>query len=252
MVLDPIPQPLPVHFFGSRPQPPTSPSDSLMIFASPKQWIDLNPAFLYIAVLGTCSKIAQKNKMLALAACFAQPCEITFGLLLTHSLVSTKMKPMECFVFWVPLRIHVRWRNTPLSTHICRFSHSVGAHAFCDKLHHTATHCITLQRTAPHCTTCCTTPAAQHHNTLQHTATHCTTLHHTATHCITLQHTALHCNTLHHTATPVASHTQWGHMHFATNCITLQHTALHCNTLHHTAPPVASHTQWGRIHFAPP
>jgi len=27
MVLDPIPQPLPVHFFGSRPQPPTSPYD---------------------------------------------------------------------------------------------------------------------------------------------------------------------------------------------------------------------------------
>ena len=26
MVLDPIPQPLPVHYFGSRPQPPTSPS----------------------------------------------------------------------------------------------------------------------------------------------------------------------------------------------------------------------------------
>jgi len=25
MVFDPIPQPLPVHFFGSRPQPPTSP-----------------------------------------------------------------------------------------------------------------------------------------------------------------------------------------------------------------------------------
>jgi len=24
MVLDPIPQSLPVHFFGSRPQPPTS------------------------------------------------------------------------------------------------------------------------------------------------------------------------------------------------------------------------------------
>ena len=28
MVLDPIPQSLPVHFFGSRPQPPTSPPDS--------------------------------------------------------------------------------------------------------------------------------------------------------------------------------------------------------------------------------
>ena len=27
MVLDTIPQPLPVHFFGSRPQPPTSPDD---------------------------------------------------------------------------------------------------------------------------------------------------------------------------------------------------------------------------------
>ena len=27
MVLDPIPQPLPVHFFGSRPQPPTSPCE---------------------------------------------------------------------------------------------------------------------------------------------------------------------------------------------------------------------------------
>ena len=26
MVLSPIPQPLPVHFFGSRPQPPTSPT----------------------------------------------------------------------------------------------------------------------------------------------------------------------------------------------------------------------------------
>ena len=28
MVLAPIPQSLPVHFFGSRPQPPTSPSDA--------------------------------------------------------------------------------------------------------------------------------------------------------------------------------------------------------------------------------
>ena len=29
MVLDPIPQPLHVHFFGSRPQPPTSPYNTL-------------------------------------------------------------------------------------------------------------------------------------------------------------------------------------------------------------------------------
>ena len=30
MVLDPIPQPLPVHFYGSRPQPPTSRSGALL------------------------------------------------------------------------------------------------------------------------------------------------------------------------------------------------------------------------------
>ena len=32
MVLDPIPQSLPVHFFGSRPQPPTSPCRVYMFF----------------------------------------------------------------------------------------------------------------------------------------------------------------------------------------------------------------------------
>jgi len=31
MVLDPIPQSLPVHFFGSRPQPPTSPAFGVQI-----------------------------------------------------------------------------------------------------------------------------------------------------------------------------------------------------------------------------
>jgi len=34
MVLDPIPQSLPVPFFGSRPQPPTSPSHARAIFLS--------------------------------------------------------------------------------------------------------------------------------------------------------------------------------------------------------------------------
>jgi len=33
MVLDPIPQSLPVHFFGSRPQPPTSPSNEQYILS---------------------------------------------------------------------------------------------------------------------------------------------------------------------------------------------------------------------------
>ena len=31
MVLDPIPQSLPVHFFGSRPQPPTSRSEPFLL-----------------------------------------------------------------------------------------------------------------------------------------------------------------------------------------------------------------------------
>ena len=31
MVLDPVPQPLPVHFFGSRPQPPTSQSGNQVV-----------------------------------------------------------------------------------------------------------------------------------------------------------------------------------------------------------------------------
>jgi len=31
MVLDPIPQSLPLHFFGSRPQPPTSPLSSTSV-----------------------------------------------------------------------------------------------------------------------------------------------------------------------------------------------------------------------------
>ena len=33
MVLDPIPQSLPVHFFGSRPQPPTSHRDEQVALA---------------------------------------------------------------------------------------------------------------------------------------------------------------------------------------------------------------------------
>ena len=34
MVLDPIPQSLPVHFFGSRPQPPTSRSVNAFLAAA--------------------------------------------------------------------------------------------------------------------------------------------------------------------------------------------------------------------------
>ena len=40
MVLDPIPPPLPVHFFGSRPQPPTSPWESWSFLGIwPNKWV---------------------------------------------------------------------------------------------------------------------------------------------------------------------------------------------------------------------
>jgi len=42
MVLDPIPQMLPVHFFGSRPQPPTSPSTAMEV-----RWIPKEMKFLF-------------------------------------------------------------------------------------------------------------------------------------------------------------------------------------------------------------
>ena len=39
MVLDPIPQSLPVHFFGSRPQPPTSQNRSIL---RTRGWVETN------------------------------------------------------------------------------------------------------------------------------------------------------------------------------------------------------------------
>ena len=56
--------------------------------------------------------------------------------------------------------------------------------AYCNTLHHTASHCNTLLRIATHC------------NTLQHTTSHCNVLLCIATRCNTLQHTATH-NLLH-------------------------------------------------------
>jgi len=41
MVLDPIPQSLPVHFFGSRPQPPTSRDENthIYMYIHPYEWM---------------------------------------------------------------------------------------------------------------------------------------------------------------------------------------------------------------------
>ena len=79
----------------------------------------------------------------------------------------------------------------------------------CNKLQHTATHCISIRQDREATVSRCITFVSQ-----------CNTLQHTATHCNTLQHTTAHCNTLQHTAT---------------RCSTLQRTATHCNTLQHTA-----------------
>ena len=50
MVLDPIPQSLPVHFFGSRPQPPTSPATHRNIcnthYNTPTHQVDDLPGFV--------------------------------------------------------------------------------------------------------------------------------------------------------------------------------------------------------------
>ena len=49
MVLDPIPQSLPIHFFGSRPQPPTSRSEHTNSISQELQWAPQNT--LYLCVL---------------------------------------------------------------------------------------------------------------------------------------------------------------------------------------------------------
>ena len=58
MVLDPIPQPLPVHFFGSRPQPPPSPSNRPLRFWMFTTWLmhmsDVTRSFWNVTFLCVC------------------------------------------------------------------------------------------------------------------------------------------------------------------------------------------------------
>ena len=49
MVLDPIPQSLPVHFFGSRPQPPTSRGEMTLEISS-TYWQDVENVFVFVCV----------------------------------------------------------------------------------------------------------------------------------------------------------------------------------------------------------
>ena len=158
MVLNPIPQPLPVHFFGSRPQPPTS-----------------------HGVLQTES--SQKHQ-----TAFKAPQERY------HVQKRAKMRKKSPVMCWVKIVCKKSPTERPKKPECASEEHYNGR----DTLQHTATHCNTLQHPATHCNalqhtaTPCNTlqHTATHCNTLQHTETHCNTLQHTATHCNTLQQTA--------------------------------------------------------------
>jgi len=50
------------------------PADCIFL-SQPQHWYtDLDPTFLYISTLGTCSRFVRKNNMLALGVCLTQPC----------------------------------------------------------------------------------------------------------------------------------------------------------------------------------
>ena len=63
MVLDSIPQSLPVHFLGSRPQPPTSPHTAMPTMRVPvtSRCHELNHELTYIYTLTLCSIISHKG-----------------------------------------------------------------------------------------------------------------------------------------------------------------------------------------------
>ena len=168
MVLDPIPQSLPVHFCGSRPQAPTSHQDEQATtycnilqhttFHTPpkelKMWLRRNSGKTLQHTATHCNVLQH----------FAPLC-------ITQQLTTTHCNTLQHTATHYNTRQHMATHSNSLQL--------------------TATHCSTLQHTAAHC------------NTLHHAAPHCTTLHYTAPHCTTLQHTvtATHCNTLQHTAT---------------------------------------------------
>jgi len=83
---------------------------------------DLDLSLLYILILGTYSKFARKKNFLALGVCFPQKCS-SAGRMFAASrsrlqyyrrifFVSTVNKSMKCVLNWIPLRIHLRSRNT--------------------------------------------------------------------------------------------------------------------------------------------
>jgi len=86
----------------------------------PKLCTDLDLSLLYMMMLGTYGKFAQKNNFPALGVCFPQPCS-SAGRMFAVSrsrlqnyrrIVSFPQHKMKCVVNWIPLRIRVRSRNT--------------------------------------------------------------------------------------------------------------------------------------------
>jgi len=104
---------------------PFSPTQRVFLVMSlqvPNVCTDLGLAFLYISMLGTCSKFVRKNKMLALGVCLQQPCPSAgrmfaasrshLNLCWTFVSIPQKMNLMKCFVSWIPLNTHVPFNPT--------------------------------------------------------------------------------------------------------------------------------------------
>ena len=248
-VLDPIPQSLPVHFFGSRPQPPTS----------PHMYTDKTPHTL------------QTQNTHTHILSYPPP---------THTLSVFQLQPAEScsthkLAHFIPLRNFIcnktySWEgftDTVTYAHLRTHAHSLHLHTHAHSLLLSYTHNLPKQLVCANlrCTLYSTLHTATLCNTLQHSATLCNTLQHRsakatsmyklalrsvlpAKRCSTLQHIATHIRTLQHSATLCNSDLP-GRLvctnlrcacspcntlqHAAANCNTLQHTATRCNTLQH-------------------
>ena len=177
MVLDPIPQCLPVHIFGSRPQPPP-------LISSKYFW--LPPATLLVT-----DREREREREGERKRARARARERKFTL-------------EWCCVLQCREREKTHLALHYTATHCNTLQHTA---THCNILQHTATHCNTLQHTATHCTRekthlegCSVLQCSVRENS-SGTATHCNTLQHTAPHAHTHTHTHTHCNTLQHNAT---------------------------------------------------
>jgi len=248
MVLDPVPQSLPVHFFGSRPQPPTSPSNN-------------NSTRTHVYCIGPLQQNAEHCNILQQTMTHPH----TRALYLT---TATKCKALQHTVAHCNKTQHTR-------THVCcigsrHHSNWIQIAKHCNTLRYTATKYNTYTHTYAHT---CVVPGLsiiatgymqaemskwRHCNTLQHPATPCNTLQHPTAPCNTLQHPATPCNTLQHPATHgnVLFHTAThcsilGHICVRTCRIGMRRSFVHstrCNTLLHTITHCTTHV-YGPVAF---